>query len=154
MESAQSTSHAQLAGSESSPSPLSKPNTIQQTAGTSLTLSSTASSNSSSSATASPMPQIVPSSSQSLGRTAASNHSQLSSSSSSSVISIKVRFVDSNIMKTLQFNQQTLVYDALKIIREKIPETNSTNGKKSVYRVFSCHVTLNFINPSFIYLNY
>ena len=50
------------------------------------------------------------------------------SSSSSSMISIKVRIVDSNIIKTLQFNPSTLVYDALKIIKEKIPETNTENG--------------------------
>lgn len=52
-----------------------------------------------------------------------------SPSPSSSLLSIKVRFIDSNIIKTLQFNPNTLVYDALKIIREKIPETNTTNGK-------------------------
>lgn len=155
MESVQpSSNNMQLgASTENSPSPLSKPTTTttanntqqQQAAGTSLTLSSTGSSHSSSSATASPMPQLVltPSiNNQPLARSSGTTinttnmmqpqmqmpSSALSASASSSVLSIKVRFVDSNITKTLQFNQQTLVYDALKIIREKIPETSSTNG--------------------------
>ena len=42
-------------------------------------------------------------------------------------ISLKVRIVDLNITKTFQFAASTLVFDALKIIREKIPETNTTN---------------------------
>lgn len=53
------------------------------------------------------------------------------SHSSSSMLSIKVRLVDLNIVKTLQFNPATLVFDALKIIREKIPEINTcANGIK------------------------
>ena len=47
---------------------------------------------------------------------------------SSLMISIKVSIVDLNVTKTLQFNPSILVYDALKIIREKIPETNTNNG--------------------------
>ena len=46
----------------------------------------------------------------------------------SSSLSLKVRIVDFNITKTLQFTPSTLVFDALKIIREKIPETNTANG--------------------------
>ena len=61
---------------------------------------------------------------------------------SSSLLSIKVRLVDLNIIKTLQFNPSTLVFDALKIIREKIPETNTTNG-----RIFA----LIFLLFSFLY---
>jgi hypothetical protein len=53
---------------------------------------------------------------------------QFNSIQSTSLLSIKVRLVDLNIIKTLQFNPNTLVFDALKIIREKIPETNTTNG--------------------------
>ena len=53
---------------------------------------------------------------------------QFNSIQSTSLLSIKVRLVDLNIIKTLQFNPSTLVFDALKIIREKIPETNTTNG--------------------------
>jgi hypothetical protein len=45
--------------------------------------------------------------------------------SSSPLISLKVRLVDANIAKTLQFSPSTLVYDALRIIREKLAETNS-----------------------------
>ena len=50
------------------------------------------------------------------------------SPASTNLISVKVRFIDSNISKTLQFNATTLVFDALKIIREKIPETSTTDG--------------------------
>jgi hypothetical protein len=46
------------------------------------------------------------------------------------LISLKVQFVDTNITKTLQFHPTTLVFDALKIIRDKIPETNYTDRKK------------------------
>jgi hypothetical protein len=53
------------------------------------------------------------------------NNNQLQSSL---MISIKVSIVDLNVTKTLQFNSSILVYDALKIIREKIPETNTNNG--------------------------
>jgi hypothetical protein len=53
------------------------------------------------------------------------NNNQLQSSI---MISIKVSIVDLNVTKTLQFNPSILVYDALKIIREKIPETNTNNG--------------------------
>lgn len=103
--------------------------TSQVGAGNSLTLTSTGStstSNSSSSATASPQPLhiIQPPIRSAPTTTSVATNGQ----NSSSMISIKVRFVDSNITKTLQFNPQTLVYDALKIIREKIPETSSTNG--------------------------
>ena len=52
-------------------------------------------------------------------------------------MSIKVRLVDSNIIKTLQFNPNTIVFDALKIIREKIPETNHANS--SNYGLFISH---------------
>jgi hypothetical protein len=45
--------------------------------------------------------------------------------SASSLISLKVRLVEANISKTLQFSPSTLVYDALRIIREKLAETNS-----------------------------
>ena len=55
---------------------------------------------------------------------------QFNSIQSTSLLSIKVRLVDLNIIKTLQFNPSTLVFDALKIIREKIPETNTTNGRE------------------------
>jgi len=67
---------------------------------------------------------LMPSSTSINQYNSASSFSQVSSS----LLSIKVRLVDLNIIKTLQFNPSTLVFDALKIIREKIPETNTTNG--------------------------
>ena len=48
---------------------------------------------------------------------------------STTMLSIKVHIIDLNLTKTLQFNPTTLVFDALKIIREKVPETNTETGK-------------------------
>jgi hypothetical protein len=62
-----------------------------------------------------------------------STASSSSAASATAMVSLKVRFVDSNVTKTLQFNVSTLVFDMLKIIREKIPETSVTNGKTFVY---------------------
>jgi len=70
---------------------------------------------------------------------------QFNSIQSTSLLSIKVRLVDLNIIKTLQFNPNTLVFDALKIIREKIPETNTTNG---LFFLKAC--VLNFIINNFL----
>ncbi|CAF0748960.1 unnamed protein product [Brachionus calyciflorus] len=66
----------------------------------------------------------------SLSTSSASNSSSLVTT----LLSIKVRFVDLEIVKTLQFNPSTLVFDALKIIREKIPETSSINAEN--YGIF------------------
>jgi hypothetical protein len=38
------------------------------------------------------------------------------------VLSLKVRIVDRGVVKTMQFDPATLVYDACTIIREKIPD--------------------------------
>jgi talin len=38
------------------------------------------------------------------------------------VLSLKVRLADRGIVKTMQFDPSTLVYDACAIIREKIPD--------------------------------
>jgi talin len=58
---------------------------------------------------------------------ASSVHSLASSMSNGALISLKINIVDSKIVKTLQFHPTTLVFDALRIIREKIPETNTPN---------------------------
>lgn len=60
----------------------------------------------------------------------ASLASSTASPLTSSMLSIKVHIKDLNLAKTLQFNPTTLVFDALKIIREKVPETNTEAGKK------------------------
>lgn len=73
---------------------------------------------------------------------------QFNSIQSTSLLSIKVRLVDLNIIKTLQFNPSTLVFDALKIIREKIPETNTTNGL--FFFIYLKAVVLNFIINNFL----
>ncbi len=82
----------------------------------SLTSASTSSSSSSSSSAF-----VVASSSSTTNNT--------SSQPSTTMLSIKVHIIDLNITKTLQFNPTTLVFDALKIIREKVPETNTETGK-------------------------
>lgn len=45
------------------------------------------------------------------------------------MLSLKVNIKDLNLSKTLQFQSNTVVFDALKMLREKIPEINTTNGK-------------------------
>ncbi|KAI0230740.1 Talin-1 [Lamellibrachia satsuma] len=42
-------------------------------------------------------------------------------------LSLKISVVGSNAVKTMQFHPSTIVYDACKIIREKIPEANHGN---------------------------
>ena len=59
---------------------------------------------------------------------ASSSNANGASAPTTSMLSIKVHIVDANVTKTLQFNPATLVYDALKIIREKVPETNKETG--------------------------
>ena len=72
--------------------------------------------------------------------------SSFSQVASSSLLSIRVRLVDFNIVKTLQFNPNTLVFDALKIIREKIPEiNNNSTGIKCEINIFKNSIVLLFI---------
>ena len=59
-----------------------------------------------------------------------SNSSTSTLQTSTTMLSIKVHIKDHNLTKTLQFNPTTLVFDALKIIREKVPETNTETGRK------------------------
>ena len=44
-------------------------------------------------------------------------------------LSLKVNIKDLNLSKTLQFQASTIVFDALKMLREKVPEINTTEGK-------------------------
>jgi talin len=50
------------------------------------------------------------------------------------VLSLKVRISDTGVCKTMQFDPSTLVYDACKIIREKMPEANL--GQPKDYGLF------------------
>lgn len=43
-------------------------------------------------------------------------------------LSLKVSIVEKNIVKTLQFEPSTIVYDACRIIREKISEGGGDSG--------------------------
>lgn len=65
------------------------------------------------------------------------------------VLSLKVRIAEQGMVKTMQFDPSTVVYDACRIIREKMPEANlgqrklslaNTGDKKHKYAIF---VTLN-----------
>lgn len=50
------------------------------------------------------------------------------------MISVKVNIIDLKISKTLQFFPYTIVFDALKMIRDKVPEINSMNHEN--YGIF------------------
>jgi len=45
------------------------------------------------------------------------------------MLSLKVSVLGSQVTKTMQFDPSMIVYDACKIIREKIPEANTGNRK-------------------------
>lgn len=47
-------------------------------------------------------------------------------------LSLKIDIVDSNVTKTIVFDQTTTVYDACKIIREKSTEETLGNRKCSI----------------------
>ena len=49
------------------------------------------------------------------------------------MLSLKVNIKHLNLSKTLQFIPNTLVFDALKVIREKIPEINTDDCNMIVY---------------------
>lgn len=42
-------------------------------------------------------------------------------------LSLKISIVGQNVVKTMQFEPSTIVYDACRIIRERIPEANPGN---------------------------
>jgi hypothetical protein len=44
-------------------------------------------------------------------------------------LSLKICIVDRNVTKTMQFDPSTSVYDACRIIRDKISEANFGEGK-------------------------
>lgn len=51
-------------------------------------------------------------------------------------LTLKVSVVGSNVIKTMQFDPTTIVYDACRIIREKIPEANADgNGMSHLYSI-------------------
>ncbi len=53
------------------------------------------------------------------------------------ILSVKVKIADKGIVKTLQFDRTTLVYDACKIIRDKVPEA-CASGQPNEYGLFLC----------------
>ena len=55
-------------------------------------------------------------------------------------LSLKISVVGSNAVKTMQFSPSTIVYDACKIIRERVPEANHGNRKQSFPKHGMCNV--------------
>lgn len=51
-------------------------------------------------------------------------------------LSLKISVVGSNVVKTMQFDPSTIVFDACKIIRDKIPE-NNVGQRKCKYLYFN-----------------
>jgi len=54
-------------------------------------------------------------------------------------LSLKISVVGSNAVKTMQFSPSTIVYDACKIIRERVPEANHGNRKQSFPKLGKCN---------------
>lgn len=50
------------------------------------------------------------------------------SSSNANILTLKIRLVNKDKTILIQFNSNIIVYDALKIIREKVAEANTTDG--------------------------
>ena len=42
-------------------------------------------------------------------------------------LSLKISVVGSSVVKTMQFDPSTIIFDACRIIREKVPEANTGN---------------------------
>lgn len=53
-------------------------------------------------------------------------------------LALKIHIVEQNVRKMMQFDPATLVYDACRIIREKITEANLGQGKNYVW-LFRVH---------------
>ena len=45
-------------------------------------------------------------------------------------LALKIHIVEQNVRKMMQFDPSTMVFDACRIIREKITEANLGQGKK------------------------
>ena len=53
---------------------------------------------------------------------------------------LKIHIVEQNVTKTIQFDGNTVVYDACKIIREKITEANLGQGKNNYIYLFALYL--------------
>ncbi len=45
-------------------------------------------------------------------------------------LSLKISVVDNSVVKTMQFDPSTIVFDACRIIREKIPEATLVHTQR------------------------
>ena len=62
-------------------------------------------------------------------------------------LSLKISVVGNNVVKTMQFEPSTIVYDACKIIRDRIDEIHQGNGKCTYnYWNSSLQVEFGFLN--------
>ena len=53
-------------------------------------------------------------------------------------LSLKICVRQCNVVKTMQFEPSTPVYDACRIIRERVPEAQSGQGKKTLRAGRAC----------------
>ena len=51
------------------------------------------------------------------------------------MLSLKIKVVGSDVTKTMQFDPSTIIFDACRIIREKIPEAAVGNRKFSLFAI-------------------
>ncbi len=47
-------------------------------------------------------------------------------------LSLKISVVGSSVVKTMQFDPSTIVFDACRIVRDRIPEANIGNGERQL----------------------
>lgn len=60
-------------------------------------------------------------------------------------LSLKISVVGGNVVKTMQFEPSTIVFDACRMIRERIAEANADNRK---YCVCNRHIQQSDVNQS------
>ncbi len=52
-------------------------------------------------------------------------------------LSLKISIVEKDVVKTMQFDPNTAVYDACRVIRDKITEANLGQRKSTLVHLFS-----------------
>lgn len=63
-------------------------------------------------------------------------------------LSLKISISDKNVVKTMQFEPSLMVYDACRLIKDKITEANVGQRKESpLYLIFELQLTVNVLQP-------
>jgi len=65
-------------------------------------------------------------------------------------ISLKISIVEKDVVKTMQFDPNTAVYDACRVIRDKITEAN-LGQRKSIENSGSVPALVLIYSPCFVY---